>query len=234
MALARLGREAQEKGLDATGILGLLKGQKAAIAKAMPRDLAGELGGTGVLESLGAVVHSNPVHAISKPLRAVNPMPAVPVGAPATTGWWRWVLFVAVVVVVAAVAVMYLVPGAPVAPKAPPAAASNPMIVAGIDIGKPIGNALASVRTALDAIVDAPSASAQLPRRMSARDQLDSVEDSVDSLSEPGHVQLRQMVAAALPGIQESADRVFDIDGASAAVKPVVDDILAKLTAFSN
>ena len=103
-----------------------------------------------------------------------------------------------------------------------------------IDIGKPIGNALATVQASLDAIVDAPSASAQLPRLMAARNQLDSVEDSVDSLSEEGHVRLRQMVAAALPGIQESADRVLDIDGASTAVKPVVGDILGRLTAFSN
>jgi hypothetical protein len=42
------------------------------------------------------------------------------------------------------------------------------------------------------------------------------------------------MMATSLPGIQDSANRVLDIESASAAVKPVVDDILAQLTAFSN
>jgi hypothetical protein len=164
----------------------------------------------------------------------VNPVPSVPVGAPATTGWWRWELFVAVICVAAFVAVVYLVPGAPIAPPAPPLAVTNPMIVAGTDIGKPISDALATVKASLDAITDEASADAELPRLMTARDQLDSVEDNVDSLSEAGHAELHQMMAASLPGIQESADRVLDIEAASAAVKPVVDDILARLTAFSN
>jgi hypothetical protein len=234
LALATLGREATAKGLDTTAVLGLLGEQKAAIAKALPRDLAGDLGGTGLLDGLGNLSHANPVKVISKPLRAVNPVPAVPVGAPATTGWWRWVLFVAVICVAAFVAVVYLVPGAPVEPPATPAAASNPMLVAGTDIGEPIAAALATIKASLDAITDEASADSELPSLMAARDQLDSVEDNVDSLSEAGHAELRQMLAAALPGIEDSANRVLDIDGASAAVKPVVDDILAQLTAFSN
>jgi len=233
-ALSVLGREAAAKGLDTTGVLCLLGEQKAAIGRALPRDLAGELGGTGLLDGLGSLSHANPVKAISKPFRAVNPVPSVPVGAPATTGWWRWVLFVAVICVAAFVAVVYLVPGAPVAPPAPPLAVTNPMLVAGTDIGEPIAAALATVKTSLDAITDEPSAEAELPSLMTARDQLDSIEDNVDSLSEAGHAELRQMLAASLPGIQDSADRVLDIESASAAVKPVVDDILARLTAFSN
>jgi hypothetical protein len=234
LALATLGREAEAKDLDTTAVLGLLAEEKAAIARALPRDLAADLGGTGLLDGLGSIAHASPVQAIAKPLRAVNPVPAVPVGAPATTGWWRWVLFVAVICVAAFFAVVYLVPGAPVAPPQPPLAATNPMVVTGIDIGEPIADALVTIKASLDAITDEPSAEAQLPRLMTARDQLDSVEDNVDSLSEAGHDQLRQMMAASLPGIRESADRVLDIESASAAVKPVVEDILARLTAFSN
>ncbi len=234
LALAVLGREAADKGLDTAGVLGLLKEQKAAIAKALPRDVAADLGGSGLLAALGNLGHASPVNAIAKPLRAVNLMQPLPAGAPATTGWWRWVALVAVICVTALIAVVYLVPGAKMAPPAPPAAVTNPMLVAGIDIGRPIAAALSTVKTSLDAITDGPTAENELPRLMAASNQLDSVEDSVDSLSDAGHAQLREMLAVALPGIQDGCDRVLDIDGASAVVKPVLDDILARLAAFSN
>ena len=86
----------------------------------------------------------------------------------------------------------------------------------------------------LQSIKDGPSAQAALPRLMAARDQLDSVEDNVDSLPDAGHDALKQMLAVAMPGIREQADRVLDIDAAANSVKPVLDDILAQLTAWSN
>ena len=113
------------------------------------------------------------------------------------------------------------------------APAPNPLIVTGVNIGTTVGTRSTTSTTTLATIRDAPSAQGALPRLMAARDQLNSVEDNVDSLTDAGHTALRQMLAVALPELREQVDRVLDIDGASNQVKPVLDGILAQLTAFS-
>lgn len=233
MTLAGLGREAGEKGLDATGVLELLAGQKAAIARALPRDIAVDLRSKGVLADLAA---SAPMRALAKPLRAVSPVPLLPQAAQTRAGSLRWVFWVVLLAAATLLLAKLLAPPPTDTAVTPPAAvtAANPLVLVGIDVGATVATSLESVKQSLQSIKDGPSAQAALPRLMAARDQLDSVEDSVDSLPDAGHDALKQMLAVAMPGIQEQADRVLDIDAASSSVKPVVDDILAQLTAWSN
>ena len=198
----RARRGAAEKGLDATGVLELLAAQKRTIAHALPRDIAIDLGGAGVLADLAA---SAPMRAIAKPLRAVNPVPRLPQGAPPRSGSLRWVLWVVLVAVVTLIAARLLAPAPTTETTAAPvpavtAPAPNPLIVTGVNIGTTVGNALETITTTLATIRDAPSAQGALPRLMAARDQLNSVEDNVNSLTDAGHTALRQMLGGGAAG----------------------------------
>ena len=53
------------------------------------------------------------------------------------------------------------------------------------------------------------------------------------ALPEAGRTALKEMVAAALPAIRTGAERLKADGPIAAVVGPVVDDILAKLTAFA-
>ncbi len=72
-----------------------------------------------------------------------------------------------------------------------------------------------------------------MPKLVVARDRLNAIEDAVDSLHEDGRAALKGIIEGRLPTIQQGADRLLTDPNVAAQVKPVIDDILAQLTAFS-
>ncbi len=128
VAIAGLGKEAGEKGLDAVGALSLLERQKDQIARALPADFAKLLGGTGLMSALGGRVEA--------------PRPAA-AGDGASrrrrhrhrqarrSGWTRWLIGLVALLVLIWLGMHFLAPGpAPVVESAAaPEAARCPPIL---------------------------------------------------------------------------------------------------------
>jgi outer membrane biosynthesis protein TonB len=120
------------------------------------------------------------------------------------------------------------------APADSAATPASPLVVGGVDIGASVSTALSTITSTFEGITDAASAQAALPRLTEARDALAGVETAAAGLPAEGRTALQQMVSTALPAIRTGAERL-KADGAIAAVVgPVVDDILARLTAFAG
>jgi hypothetical protein len=90
-----------------------------------------------------------------------------------------------------------------------------------------------SVSSAFAGITDVASAEAALPQLTEARDTLTGLESTVSALPAEGKTALQQLVSAALPTIQSSADTLLADSAVAGVVKPVVDEIIAKLQAFA-
>jgi hypothetical protein len=106
-------------------------------------------------------------------------------------------------------------------------------VVGGVDIGAGVKGALDTLTSTFSGITDAASAQAALPKLTEARDALNGFEGTVTALPAEGKSALKTLVAGALPTIQASADKLLADSAIAGVVKPVVDDILAKLKAFS-
>ncbi len=124
-------------------------------------------------------------------------------------------------------------PEAPADTAAAPAAPADPLVVGGVDVGAGVSGALDRISSAFSGITDTASAEAALPQLTEARDTLNGLETTVSALPAEGKSALQQMVSAALPTIESSANTLLADSAVAGVVKPVVDDIIAKLKAFS-
>jgi hypothetical protein len=101
VVLGTLGKQVTSGGLDAAGLAGLLSAQKTNISAALPGDFAKLVGGTGLLDSLGAnvagasqaAVQTSQAAAKSAASSASSGLPgwvswALPAIAVLALGWW--------------------------------------------------------------------------------------------------------------------------------------------------
>ena len=230
MVLGTLGNEAADKGLDATGTLGLMQGQKDAITGALPIDLARALGTLDLLDGVSAPQPARPAIDLMQPS-----LPPRPSRRGERVKWVAGLILLAAVVWFG----LRLFAPAPVVETAPATTAAtlprsaDPLVVSGIDVGADVEAALDSIITTFGEITDADSAKIAMPKLVVARDRLNAIEDAVDSLHEDGRAALKGIIEGRLPTIQQDADRLLTDPNVAAQVKPVIDDILAQLTAFS-
>jgi outer membrane biosynthesis protein TonB len=124
-------------------------------------------------------------------------------------------------------------PEAEPAPESEAAAPANPLVVGGVDIGAAVTGALDTLTSTLSGVTDAASAQAALPQLTEVRDALTGVEGQVASLPAEGRTALNGLVNAALPTIRSTADSLLGDSAIAAAIRPVLDEILAKLEAFA-
>ena len=107
-------------------------------------------------------------------------------------------------------------------------------MVGGIDVGAQVQGTLDNITSALSGITDAESAQAALPDLTEARDTLSGLEGTLSGLPDAGRTALNSMVSSALPAIRSSADELLADSAIAGVIKPVVDDILARLSAFAG
>ncbi|HVH02234.1 MAG TPA: DUF937 domain-containing protein [Amaricoccus sp.] len=122
---------------------------------------------------------------------------------------------------------------APAAPAETAAVPDNPLLVGGVDLGAQVSGALDQITGAFAGITDAASAQAALPDLTAARDTLAGLEPQVTALPEAGKSALKSLIAAELPAIETSANSLLANTAVAGTVKPVVDDIIARLKAYS-
>jgi hypothetical protein len=94
--------------------------------------------------------------------------------------------------------------------------------------------ALDRLGSTLTGITDATSANTALPTLTEFRDQLTGLESPAGMLPAAGKSTIQGVVNTALPGLQATADRLLGDGAIAGVIKPVLDDILGKLTALAG
>jgi hypothetical protein len=255
VVIGTLGKQASAGSLNAGGLASLLASQKSNIGSALPAGFADMLGGTGLLNSLGAGAAGASQTArvaaqsvSSSADRAVKQASAFP-------GWARWAL---PIVVVAALAWWFLGNRGPnVAEQAKTAATQatqtaqtaadaaksaatqavqslQSLVVGGVDMGSSVQKTVDGLKTALQGIKDVDTAKAALPTLQDATAQLDKLGGLVNQLPASGKTALATFLASVRPSLDEVFNKVLAIPGVSEVAKPTIDAIKAKLDALAK
>lgn len=225
VALGTLAKQQQESGLDAAGIANLLGSQKDNIAAAMPAGFSDLLKGSGVLDSI-----------------AGNLAPAARVAAPAPSsgGLPRWLL-----PVVLGLAGLYLASSygcnrdatttAPVEkPAASAPAEKAPAAAATQDLAGLASKAIGALTTSLGSIKDEATATAAVPALKDVAGQVDGLKAAAALLSGDARAPIAAAISSALPGVTAAIEKATGIPGVGAIITPVLEPVVANLTALSK
>lgn len=115
-----------------------------------------------------------------------------------------------------------------------PAEPADPLVVGGTDLGATVRGSFDRLSSTLGGITDTASAEAALPALTSVRDDLAGMETTVAGLPPEGKSALQSLITGALPTLRETNDKLLGDSAISGVIKPVLDDILNRLTAYSQ
>jgi len=107
------------------------------------------------------------------------------------------------------------------------------LVVGVADIGKQIGNSITSVRTTLNGITDVASAQAALPKLQEVTAQIDKTGGTIGQLTGEQRKAIAAVINPLMPAVNQLCDKVLSIPGVAEVLKPSVDTLKAKLTAFT-
>jgi hypothetical protein len=221
-ALGGLKSAADEQKLDAAGVMRLLGGQKDQIAKAIPADLGRTLASTGLMPS-------DIVSAATSTQFQQAPQEK--------SGMMKWIIGLAALAVLVWLASQFLGGGqdeVTTTTEAPAAATVNPLEVEGVDIGQSVQGILTDLTGSLAGITDTESAQSALETLTSADQALGGLEGAIGSLTGEGKSALSGLVNGSLPALQSTVEGLLGDGGIATILKPVLDSILSKLTAFAG
>ena len=220
-------------GLDANSITRLFASQKNNIAAALPAGFGNLLSGTGLLNSLGDAARtattagSDAARAAASTARMVDQTGQRAASAAASSNWLYWLLPLAA----AAVLLVYFA-ARPNDQTAPQGMSQAQTVAVGTDIGKQLTSNISNVRTTLDGVTDVATAQAALPKLQEATAQIDKTGGQAAQLSADERKQIAGLVNPLMPAFNQVCDRVLAIPGVAQVLKPSVDSLKAKLTAF--
>jgi hypothetical protein len=253
--MGTLGKQASAGSLNAGSLASLLTSQKSNISAALPSGFADMIGGTGLLNSLGAgVAGANQTARAAAQSVSSNADRAVKqaFGLP---GWAQWAL---PVIVIAALAWWFLgnraanvaeqaktaatqaTQTAQTAADAAKSAATQAaqslqnLVVGGVDVGSSVQKTVDGLKTALQGVKDVDTAKAALPTLQDATAQLDKLGGLVNQLPAGGKTALAAFLASVRPSLDEAFNKVLAIPGVSEVAKPTIDTIKAKLDALAK
>ncbi len=86
----------------------------------------------------------------------------------------------------------------------------------------------------LAGVTDAASATAAVTSLSEADSALGGLQTAVNSLSGEGKTALQALIATALPGLRTTIDGLLADSAIGPILKPVLDNIVAKLTAYGG
>ena len=249
-----MGAIAKQQGgrIDAGGISGLLASQKDNIMAALPSGLRSQLQNTGLLDALGGVAGrasaaanaaaSDTARAASYATQSVADAGSRAARA-ATSNQMNWVVWALPIAAICALILYYLTSGTGerVAetttlppPPAAPARAVQSVTVGGVDVGKQVGDTLASLRTSLQDIKDEASAQANLPRLQQVTTQMDNVRGTVEQLTPDQRKVIAGIVKPSVPVVNRMFDNVLAIPGVNQVLKPTVDTLKTQLATLDS
>ena len=222
--------------LNANGIANLFASQKDNIAAALPSGFGNLLSGTGLLNSLGDAARtataagSEAARAATSAARTVSQsgQRVASTAAATSSNWLYWLVPIAAA---AALLLYFAVRPTEQVVQQGMNQAQNLMI--GSDIGKQITNNIASVRSTLDGITDVASAQAALPKLQEVTAQIDKTDGAVGQLTAEQRKAIAAVINPLMPAVNQLCDKVLAIPGVAEVLKPSVDTLKAKLTAFA-
>ena len=240
--LGQLGAQQKSAGLDAGGLAKMLIGQKDHIAQAIPADFAKLLGGSGLLDgiqgsmpsagqktggtsgSMGASAAS-PASKVMKDITAAAQGGAHPVHH---FSGWPWLLAIGL-----AGLLWWNSFGAKLTQPvtAPPA---ERIFAGNVDIGQELAGVFDSLRQAAAGVRDTASAQAALPRLQDSAARLDRVGSLAATLAPEAKRALAGYAASNLSNLSPTLGALLNIPGASAILKPVIDQILGRMTQLAK
>jgi hypothetical protein len=215
IAMAVLGKQSAEQGLNASGLANLLSEQKDHISAAMP---------SGFKDALRSAA----------PVEGTRFFPKLPGTPQRSRGSWAWIL---PVIALALLGWWVLGTRTPdVAERTKPEATQTQAstAVAGIDLKSSTQNALDNVSTTLRDIKDESSAQAAIPKLRNADADLDNVIRLSAQLPDAGKKAIGSVAATAEPATTQLFDKVLAIPGVRDVAKPQIDSLRAKLNALSK
>ena len=229
--------QSTSRALNANGIANLFASQKDNIAAALPSGFGSLLSGTGLLNSLGDAARtataagSEATRAAASTARAVGQtgQRAADAMAATSSNWLYWLIPIAAA---AALLVFFALRPTEQVVQQGMNKAEN-LVVGGADIGKQITNNIASVRTTLDGVSDVASAQAALPKLQEVTAQIDKTGGAVGQLTAEQRKAIAAVINPLMPTVNQLCDKVLAIPGVAEVLKPSVDTLRAKLTAFA-
>jgi hypothetical protein len=222
--------------INARGIGNLFASQKDNIAAALPSGFDKLLSGTGLLSSLGDAARtataagSEATRTATSAARAVGDTgQRADSAAAASSNWLYWLVPIAAAV---ALAVFFAARPTEQVVQQGMKQAEN-LVPGGADIGKQISTIIASVRTTLDGVSDVASAQAALPKLQEVTAQIVKTGGAVGQLTAEQRKAIAAVINPLMPAVNQVCDKVLAIPGVAEVLKPSVDTLKAKLTAFA-
>ena len=97
-----------------------------------------------------------------------------------------------------------------------------------------LGGIFDTATSALGGITDAATAESALPQLTQVGDQLDDMTSVFDQIPEAARGPINSLVGDKLGGLQELVDKIIALPGVGDIVKPIIDTIMSKLSAFGG
>lgn len=220
IAMAVLGKQSSEQGLNPAGLADLLASQKDNISAAMPSGFKDMLQSSA--RDQGARIFpktSAPSTGRDQP-RSLGALPwLVPVIAAGLLAWWFLGNRTTNV-------------GEQTRPQG--AQTQESTAVAGTDLKASAQRALDNVNTTLQEIRDGNSAQAALPKLQDAGTELDNIIRLSGQLPEAGKKAVGGVVAGTQQATTQLFDKVLGIPGVKEVAKPQIDSLRAKLNTLSK
>jgi hypothetical protein len=248
IVMGTIGKHIGARDLDANSVANLLGAQKDQIAQALPSGFSNLLGGTRLLDSLGAAAGTATAAAGQaaraavtatdqaaqyggSAARSVGTTGQRAVGAP-TSAIPTWLYWLIPLVILAGV-LWYLFNNQPVQVTQQPATPASSVVVGGVDVSKQLSDSLAALRTSLQGITDQASAKAALPNLQDVKTQVDKVTSLVGQLSPEQRKIIVGLVGPAMATLNQLFDKVLAIPGVGEVLKPTIDALKANLTTLA-
>jgi len=248
-----MGAVAKQQGgrIDAGGVASLLSSQQDNIMAALPSGLRSQLHSTGLLDALGGVAgraSSAAGAAVNETARAASyaTQNVADAGSraarAATSSGGNWLYWAIPAAAVCALLLYYMVSG-PVErvaeqtatlPPPPPVRTVQSVTVGGVDVGKQVGDTLATLRTSLQDIKDEASAQANLPKLRQVTTQMDTVRGTVQQLTPEQRKVIAGMIKPNVPVVNRMFDSVMAIPGVPEVLKPTVDTLKTQLAVLDS
>jgi hypothetical protein len=237
VVMGTIAQQQGTSGLNTSGLTSLLSAQKDNIVQALPSSFKSLLGGTGLLGSLGGAARTATVageqtaRAATSAAHTIGDAGQRAAGraASAVPNWVYWLLPALAV----AGLLYYYLGGSAEKVAQQGVTATQSVIVGGLDVGKQLGDSLGALRTSLQGITDAASASAALPRLQEITTQVDKVSSMVGQLSPDQRKFIVGLVSPAMTTLNQLFDKVLAIPGVGEVLKPTIDTLKAKLAALA-
>ena len=114
---------------------------------------------------------------------------------------------------------------------APPTGQS--VVIGDTDVGKLLGDNLGTLKTSLESVTDAASASTALPKLQEVGTQLDKLGSLMGQASPDQKKVIKGLVDPAMAALNQLFDKVLAIPGVGEVLKPSIDALKTKLASLA-